>query len=159
MCIRFSAMQKIVKNGFISYLTGRKGNVLLAGDDGELVLAIYISGYKIIASDDFYFYHLLPKSRLNKIYLRKMYIGFGMMFPVIKIYRLFAEKKKTYSYLTYIYIFTLSIFKSFFAALNKKGLDRKVYLALTYGMLKGTITFQKDIQKVSKMVKNLYLNK
>lgn len=159
MCIRFSAMQKIFNSGFVSYLTGRKGNVLLAGDDGELVLAIYIAGYKIIASDDFYFYHLLPKTRLNEIYLRKMYIGFGMMFPIIKIYRLFVENKKTYSYLTYLFFFTISIFKSFFSALNKKGLDRKVYLALTYGKLKGAIIFQKDIQKVANTIKEIDLNK
>lgn len=159
MCIRYSALKKIYSSGFVSYLTGRKGDDLLAGDDGELVLALIISGFKVKANDDFYFYHLLPKNRLNEEYLKKMFVGFGMMYPVIKIYTLFLNKSKVYSIFKYNLFFLVDIFKSFINAIFKRGLNRKIYLFYAFGILKGVVVFRKQINKISNVVISISNNK
>jgi glycosyltransferase involved in cell wall biosynthesis len=155
MCLRFSALKQIFDSGFVSFLTGRRGNSLLAGDDGELVLAILISGFKVKANDDFYFYHLIEKKRLTKEYLNKMFFGFGMMYPVIKIYTLYINQGKVRSLFRYKIIFLIDTVKSFIYAISKSGLHRKIYLSYVLGILKGICLFNKDISQISNVVNSI----
>ena len=159
MCLRYCALKKIYDAGFVSYLTGRKGNDLLAGDDGELVLALLISGFKVIADDNFYFYHLLPKNRLTEEYLKKMFLGFGIMYPVIKIYTLYLNKGKIHSLFKYKLIFLIDMIKSFIYAISMSGLNRKIHLSYAFGILKGVTMFKKNIVDISNVVKSISNNK
>ena len=70
-CYRKSALEKLYAIGFKPILTGRKGNVLLAGDDGELAMGILLMSYTLKAIDRVNFVHVLPASRLNLNYLSK----------------------------------------------------------------------------------------
>lgn len=155
MCIRYSAMQEIRKNGFIPFLTGRIGNNLLAGDDSELILALRLSGYHLVASDEFFFWHLLPFKRLNRQYLGKMAVGFGMTMPVISIYNLCLYKKKVFSSFYLIAYFLVNSIKSFGVAIKNKGLYRQFFLSYAYGQLKGIRLFRNDLSKISVVVKSI----
>ena len=66
------------------YLVGRKGNIVLAGDDGELVRSIRIRGLKLVAKDEITFTHVLHKKRLTWEYFVNMTDGFLLTNPVIK---------------------------------------------------------------------------
>jgi glycosyltransferase involved in cell wall biosynthesis len=155
VCLRYSALQRIKNRGFVSFLTGRKGNELLAGDDSELILAIIISGFMIVASDEIFFFHLLPESRLNERYLKRMYVGFGMMYPVLNMYTFFIERNKLYRPYVFFILFYFNIILSFFSAIKKRGMNKRVYMALTLGKIKGIYFFRKDLAKIIRVIEQL----
>lgn len=77
------------------YLTGRKGNVLLAGDDSELVFSLILRGYKLYTSDDVTYIHVLATKRLTFTYLKSMIHGFGLSTPILDLYEaVFIHQKK-----------------------------------------------------------------
>ena len=155
VAIRYSALEAIYNKGFKSFLTGRKGGVLLAGDDGELILALMICGYELHASDDFYFHHFIKQSRLKKEYLYKLHFGFGMMYPVIDIYRDFLRTKKIYSSFKYKIKFTFKIIKSFLVIFLKRGINRKVQINLFKGALRGFLYYFNDYNKIILVINKL----
>lgn len=69
------------------FLMGRTEQKLLSGDDTELVLSIQLRGYKIYASDDFFFTHVLKASRLSESYFNKMFEGLLIPQPVFAVMR------------------------------------------------------------------------
>jgi glycosyltransferase involved in cell wall biosynthesis len=155
MAVRFSALNKIYERGFTSYLTGRKGNLLLAGDDGELILALLLCGYKLKASDEFYFYHVIAKDRLEKQYLYQLHEGFGAMYPVIDIYR-YAQRNKNVKSITFHKLnFYLKILKSFLSLFFKYGIEWRVQFSLFKGHLNGYKFFKKDYEKIINVVSKL----
>lgn len=108
LCVRRDCVEKIYnKHDFV--LTGRCGGKLLAGDDSELVKSIILQGYKIGASDELTFIHVLPTKRLTKKYLCEMYRGFGFSAPVLYVYDLCLEHKQ----FKRIYFFYIIIFIKF----------------------------------------------
>ncbi len=85
LCVRRDVTLRLyIQGGFI--LTGRCGDVLLAGDDGELVKRIILCGYKITSTDELTFIHVLAARRLTLDYLLKMQDGFGMSNVVLYVY-------------------------------------------------------------------------
>ncbi|MEC9302826.1 MAG: glycosyltransferase [Bacteroidota bacterium] len=150
--IRYSALEKIYMKGFKSFLTGRTGNVLLAGDDGELVLALMLSGYKLKASDDIYFHHIIPEGRLSKDYLMQLHEGFGMMYPVIDIYRKILSKKFSNNVIYYNLLHFRKIVKAFLSFLFKAGIDRKVQFSLLKGNIKGFFYFLNKKREILKVI-------
>ena len=155
MAIRYSALEAIYNNGFKSFLSGRKGNVLLAGDDGELVLALILKGYKLMASDEIYFQHIIPKERLNIKYLTKLHEGFGMMYPVIDMYRDIIKTKKVKSVFFYDLLFLTITLKSMGAILLKKGIERSVQLSIVKGRIKGIFYFINKKSQVLEVIKKI----
>lgn len=155
MAIRYSALENIYKKGFKSFLTGRKGGVLLAGDDGELVLALMLSGYKLKASDNIYFHHIIPEGRLDIEYLLKLHEGFGMMYPVIDIYREVLKQKKLNQAYWYNLFFIKKTIKSLISMIFKNGVDRDVQFSLFKGYIKGFIYFFRKKREVIKVIKKI----
>lgn len=155
MAIRYNALENIYKKGFKSFLTGRKGGVLLAGDDGELVLALMLSGYKLKASDNIYFHHIIPEGRLNIEYLLKLHEGFGMMYPVIDIYREVLKQKKLNQAYWYNLLFIKKTIKSLISMIFKNGVDRDVQFSLFKGQIKGFIYFFRKKIEVIKVIKKI----
>lgn len=85
LCVRRDVTLRLyIQGGFI--LTGRCGDVLLAGDDGELVKRIILCGYKITSTDELTFIHVLAARRLTLDYLLKMQEGFGVSNVVLYVY-------------------------------------------------------------------------
>ena len=155
MAIRYSALLNIYEKGFKSFLTGRKGDVLLAGDDGELVLALMLSGYKLKASDDIYFHHIIPEERLSIKYLVKLHEGFGMMYPVIDIYREVLKQKKLNQEYWYNLLFIKKTITSLISVIFKNGADRAVQFSLFKGHIKGFIYFFRKKRAVIEVIKKI----
>lgn len=95
------------------YLTGRKGNMLLAGDDVELSMAIALRGYKIKAVDQLTFVHVLKAERLTQNYYYSMIDGFILVEPVILTMQSVLFERHFFSvlkaYLCYCYRFFMNI--------------------------------------------------
>lgn len=57
------------------YLIGHKENQLLSGDDSELVMSMVNRGYRIKATDDVFYIHVLKADRLTNEYYEKLHEG------------------------------------------------------------------------------------
>jgi glycosyltransferase involved in cell wall biosynthesis len=91
---RKSAIVYLFKNGFKYQLTGRNGDKLICGEDHELCYALFLSGYKIWASDKLTFYHFIPVSRITVDYIKRNIIGIAHSNFVLSIYKLIIANKK-----------------------------------------------------------------
>ena len=77
MVVRKKAWKQLLNRGFKSLLTDRKGNALSAGGDTEICYALRNAGWKIRYDSRLKYKHYLPPNRLNWMYLRRMFKGFG----------------------------------------------------------------------------------
>ena len=87
LVIRKKAYSDIQRQGFKPLLTGRIGNVLTAGDDSELCIAVNLAGWKSYYSSALTFKHYIPNSRLTWKYFLKMNVGFGNSYPILFLYK------------------------------------------------------------------------
>ena len=72
MVIRKSMYQELVKEGFKSILSDRKGNSLASGGDTELCLALALKGFDIFYDERLTFKHYIPSGRTSKVYLKNL---------------------------------------------------------------------------------------
>lgn len=77
LSIRKMAWNKLSNEGFKPILMGRKGELLLAGEDSELCFAIRLAGFAIWYEPRLKLEHYVPAKRLKWAYLRQMHRGFG----------------------------------------------------------------------------------
>lgn len=56
---------------------GRSGSALTSGEDGEIIVSVLQEGYQYLYDYEMYFYHLMPKERLQEDYLSRLYRGIG----------------------------------------------------------------------------------
>lgn len=66
---RKSVLHELAKKQWHLITPGRVGNKLNGGEDTELCLITYLSGYKIIADDTLFFKHFVPAKRQNLKYI------------------------------------------------------------------------------------------
>jgi len=78
MVVRKSAWNKILKQGFHSALSDRKGDSLSSGGDTEICYSIRNAGYKIYYDPKLRFAHYMPSSRMKWNYVERLFSGFGM---------------------------------------------------------------------------------
>lgn len=86
MIVRRSAFRQLIRKGFKSYLTDRKGTALSAGGDTEICYALRNDGWKIWYDSRLMFRHHIPPERLDWKYLRKLFRGFGQASAVLDVY-------------------------------------------------------------------------
>lgn len=79
------------------YLMGRKGKELLSGDDTELVMSMILRGYKVFATDDVYYTHVLKAERLTEEYFYRLNEGLTLPLPVFEIMRAVIYGHKFYN--------------------------------------------------------------
>lgn len=77
MAVRKNAWNYLLKSGFKSRLSDRKGKTLTAGGDTEICYALRNQGWKIWYDSGLKFTHYITKERINWKYLRKLFRGFG----------------------------------------------------------------------------------
>ncbi|WP_460893931.1 glycosyltransferase [Rufibacter soli] len=75
--IRKSAWLEVLKAGFQSILTDRRGSDLLCGGDVELENAMRLAGYKLWYDERLVFQHFIPKERLNWDFILRSTKGSG----------------------------------------------------------------------------------
>jgi glycosyltransferase involved in cell wall biosynthesis len=66
---RKDAILNLLDNGWRQITTGRKGKSLICGEDVEICLMLYLTGYKIRASNELLFRHFVPHKRQTLAYL------------------------------------------------------------------------------------------
>jgi glycosyltransferase involved in cell wall biosynthesis len=77
---------KLKECGFIFFLTGRKGNVLSAGEDSELCKWFILAGYKLWYDERLVFKHFISDNRLTKGYYARMNLGITESNSVLSSY-------------------------------------------------------------------------
>jgi glycosyltransferase involved in cell wall biosynthesis len=106
---RKSAIDEMVHKGFRKVLGGRTGSSLVGGEDVELCHAIILSGGKIHYDERLQFQHLMPASRINWNYFKRLNHSFGASFPFLMPYKLLIMKQ-THRFNQGIYWLYLSAF-------------------------------------------------
>lgn len=96
------------------YLMGRKGKELLSGDDSELVMSMVLRGYKVYATDDVYYKHVLKAERLTEEYFYRLYEGLIIPIPVFNVMRAVINNVSFFDSIEeYIYYFKREVKYSF----------------------------------------------
>lgn len=97
---RKSVYLKLRQKGFKTQLTDRKGNSLSSGGDKELCYAFKLAGSRIFYSHENTFCHFIPKWKLTKAYVNRLYAGFSAAQPILTLYeyvindQVYKNKKK-----------------------------------------------------------------
>jgi glycosyltransferase involved in cell wall biosynthesis len=160
ICIRKSALIKLRSIVPESILTGRKGDILLSGDDTELTLSLRLLGYSLYATDDISFQHLLPAKRLTIEYLAKMNYGFGYALSVLYYYGRAVEKmnghKSIRSYFKNCVLFVVKRILSYIkiSLFNKKE-DRLIKRSYLSGFFRGTYDLRQEVKQCRSIIKKL----
>lgn len=115
------------------YLSGRKGNLLLAGDDTELVIAILVRGYKLYTSDEVLFTHVLAAKRLTFDYLKNMIHGFGISSSILDMYQAVLYGKEN----ALLYVFIQKLGSYFKQCLKKPSLKSELIQIKNKGYFSG----------------------
>lgn len=76
-------------------LTGRKGDILMSGDDQELCMLSKMMGYRIYRSEHLHFKHHIDCSRLNRAYFKRLFYGFGYCSLPLKSYGICLRENKS----------------------------------------------------------------
>jgi glycosyltransferase involved in cell wall biosynthesis len=84
------AIRKVAFVDFLTHLKNfifldRKGNSVLSGGDGELVLSTKLLGWDAYYSSDLKFIHMISPSRFNIRYFSRLYKIFGMIAPAFNV--------------------------------------------------------------------------
>lgn len=77
MIIRKELYQKCFPTEYPSYLTGRNGSKLSAGEDTEYCLRLQLKNYRLYYDSRLRFTHFISQARLSQTYYAKLGIGFN----------------------------------------------------------------------------------
>lgn len=87
LCMRRSIIFGLYKSGFKPILTGRLGEFILSGEDGELTILLQLSGGHGFYSDRLQLQHRVDNSRFTYSYFFKLFFGMGLAYPTLIRYR------------------------------------------------------------------------
>jgi glycosyltransferase involved in cell wall biosynthesis len=82
LCIRKSAWSEIVRAGFRSRLTDRKGALTTSCGDTEICFALRLAGWQLWYEPSLQFKHYIPAQRLSWAYFRRLHRGIGKSIAV-----------------------------------------------------------------------------
>jgi glycosyltransferase involved in cell wall biosynthesis len=91
--IRKTAWVKLKENGYKPLLHGRRGKHIFSGEDSELCYSLLLDDWKLFYTPSLIFYHFMPDSRINWIYLSKLFRGFGRKNIYLQIYQKILDEK------------------------------------------------------------------
>ncbi len=86
MCTRRSVLNQFYESGYTPLLSGRSGELLLAGDDSEICRWLLLEGYKLWYDERLAFSHFIPAERLTEAYRDALLLGFEKSLPVLEAY-------------------------------------------------------------------------
>jgi len=72
LALHKGAIQKLKAKGFKNILTDRKGKQLSSGGDVEFIYGLKLIDIPVMFSEALFFYHYMPKGRMQKEYLIKL---------------------------------------------------------------------------------------
>ena len=88
------------------YMMGRQGQKLLSGDDSELVMSIVLRGYRIFATDEITFTHVLKAERLTEEYFHRLHKGLMLPQPAFSVMRAAMKGTEFKDAISYYLYFT-----------------------------------------------------
>jgi glycosyltransferase involved in cell wall biosynthesis len=94
--VRHSAYEKLLKSGFKSLLTDRKGAELSSGGDHELCYALAILGYDIWYDESLRFTHFITRERLRWEYFLRYARESSRCFNVLSSYKAIASNTRVH---------------------------------------------------------------
>lgn len=74
-----------------SFLIGRQGEKLSAGEDNEYCQRLILRGYKLYYEPNLVFQHYMPQNRLEESYRKKLFTGFDESNKVLDKYNLITK--------------------------------------------------------------------
>ena len=144
------------------HLTGRKGNMLISGEDQELCYLAKMMGLNLYRSDKIEFFHKIPTERLTKVYFEKLYFGFGYSSIIIDKYiSVLSEKSFNLNRLTITTKFKkiiLSIFDNLLTKSSNKFFKLKLLKEFEQGrieFLNSSIKLQDTLNSIDIINKKL----
>jgi glycosyltransferase involved in cell wall biosynthesis len=158
LSVRKSLFQEIQKKGYRWTMTGRKGNLLLAGDDSEICKAVLLMGYKLYYQKDLTLVHYMPEERLTDKKLTRMNYGFGLGLPYLFLFDVKIKRKKFYlvEFGKLIVWAVMSFIRNIVS--KRKSLKKKVDQSYINGVFLGIIFFLPRIASHYKNISKLSNN-
>ncbi|MFN6038805.1 MAG: glycosyltransferase [Bacteroidota bacterium] len=106
MCIRkdlFNDYAKKLESGLYS-VTGRKGNTLSSGEDAQIVWNCTHQGIPVGSSTSLKLIHIIPETRINLKYLRKLYfhLSIGYYYAKSEIFGVESILREEPRFISYI---------------------------------------------------------
>lgn len=152
LSVRKNLFLEIQKKGYRWTMIGRKGNLLLAGDDSEICKAVLLMGYKLYYEKGLTLVHYMPEERLTDKKLTGMNYGFGLGLPYLFLFDIKIQRKKFYLVrLGKLMIWAVkSIILHSFS--NRKSLDNKVQRSYFMGIFLGILVF---LPRITNHYKNI----
>jgi hypothetical protein len=127
-------------------MTGRKGKALSSSEDTELTNAFVLAGYTLGYVAEMEFDHLLPKERLSKAYLKKLFIAFGTDGPIRNLYYSAITERWVHRQFRFWSVhFLFSIFRLVkYAVLPPKKNGRLIYYHWNIAYIKQLLRLQSN---------------
>lgn len=88
LSFRKPVFSELVRKGFRFHTQGRVGKRLGAGDDSELNMAFIAGNYRLFYIEHLKLSHFMPASRIDWLYMEKVFCGLGDSEVLLFIYRL-----------------------------------------------------------------------
>jgi glycosyltransferase involved in cell wall biosynthesis len=127
----------LFNNGWQQITSGRTGTSLICGEDVEICLAIYLSGYKVIANDELKFKHFVPLKRQTISYITNLSYWLGYSeFLLNSYFTILSNDQRNLQTVFTKWMFRLGLslskqrLKLFYQKLSGKPVDLKQHLAL-----------------------------
>lgn len=93
LCLRQSALHALNDLSFRPLFTGRVGASLASAEDTELTMALVVAGFRIFYLPALQFRHFMTERRMNRVYLRRLFVSFGAESAVINLYRSYLSHR------------------------------------------------------------------
>jgi len=136
---------------FPSFLTGRYGDLLTAGEDAEYCQRIILQGYSLYYSSELVFDHFMPSKRLSLQYREDLFNGFKESNKILEKYylanRIIAKcKGKPFTRIRLLLMSPIRMIMS--GSTHEKETQKDIYILLS------PFTFKKD--SVISRIRKLY---
>ncbi|MCX6300300.1 MAG: glycosyltransferase family 2 protein [Bacteroidetes bacterium] len=146
MVIRKSTWVLILKNGFVSFLTGKTyDNVSMAGEDTELCLLVKSMGFDIHFDENLKFIHAIDQYRLTWNYLLQLKIGFARSQVYFDIYKEYFNNNLDNVELFKKYIINKMVFLARSLVIGASSLD--FYKSFYIAFFENRIDYQYGLEK------------
>lgn len=154
MVLRRSVIQGFYKAGFRSLLTDRNGETLSSGGDAELSKWHVLTGYRLWFDERLLFDHFIPKERLTKEYVTKLWAGFKNSAAIEIAYDRFIVFQKERKAKGWLLLLVKNIALAMLALIYRSKHRPKMYLYAhnIQLCLGGLIRYDKDLWLVQKML-------
>jgi glycosyltransferase involved in cell wall biosynthesis len=160
LVLRKGCITQLNRAGFKPLLTGRTGKKLSSAEDTELMYAFVLAGYKLHYSDELQFQHFLPQNRLNRNYLKKLFIAFGTDGPVRNLYYAAITRRLLHRQLAiwplHLLLAVIRLFKYLLIPPKKYG--RTVYFHWSISYIKELISMRKSYSEIWNKISELKNN-